>query len=217
MQYYRTVTQSCSKLREVARTALKGNWKQALFVSVVTSCLPVLAYTSLVYYGQMSNTNALMIIPMVIVLCAMLIWALMLVLIYPMMIGYELSLKNLIRNSFLLASAALPKMLLARIITLIPLALLFVMGVYMGNTIVLLVMAFYYVLFGYAFTRLVYASIANGVFDKYLNPRIEGAAVGLGLRPQSEEDAYVDDDDDEDEDYEAVQESADEDEDEEEE
>ena len=68
----------------------------------------------------------------------------------------------------------------------------------MGSSAVLLAVSLYYMLFGFAFSRLVYASVANGVFDKYLNPRIEGAPVGLGLRPQDAEDE-LDGEDDEDE------------------
>ena len=54
MQYYRTVTQSCSKLRGVARTALKGNWKQVvlfmalyyLLVSGVSMVLDIFFHTT---------------------------------------------------------------------------------------------------------------------------------------------------------------------------
>ena len=61
----------------------------------------------------------------------------------------------------------------------------------------LLVISLYYIVFGFAFSRLVYASVANSVFDRYLNPRIEGAPVGMGLRPQDAEDELDDDEDDE--------------------
>jgi len=60
----------------------------------------------------------------------------------------------------------------------------------------------YYLLIGFALSKLIYASFANSVFDKYLNPHIEGAVVGQGLRPVDADD-YLDDDDDEDEDEEA--------------
>ena len=53
-------------------------------------------------------------------------------------------------------------------------------------------------LFGFALSRLIYASFANGVFDKYLNPNIEGAQVGQGLRPRSEDDDLPEDDEDDD-------------------
>ena len=90
-------------------------------------------------------------------------------------------------------------MLLARLITLIPIAVL-VFGVLAGNGIAILVISLYYLLFGFALSRLVHASFANGVFDKYLNPHIEGAQVGQGLRPQSEDDGLLDEDDEDEED-----------------
>lgn len=68
----------------------------------------------------------------------------------------------------------------------------------MGNGIVILIVSLYYLLFGFALSRLIYASFANGVFDKYLNPNIEGAQVGQGLRPRSEDDDLPEDDEDDD-------------------
>lgn len=87
-----------------------------------------------------------------------------------------------------------------RLITLIPIAVL-VFGVLAGNGIAILVISLYYLLFGFALSRLIYASFANGVFDKYLNPHIEGAQVGQGLRPHTDEND-ADDEDDEEEDEE---------------
>ena len=99
----------------------------------------------------------------------------------------------------MMSAARFPQMMLARLITFVPIAALLV-GVYLGNMIIILVVSLYYLLFGFAFSRLVYASFANGVFDQFLNPHIEGAVVGQGLRPQTDEDELLDDDDDEDED-----------------
>ena len=179
------------------KDAFRSNWKQALGVSCITALVPTLVYTGVTYYSQMANSNALMMVPLVLVLSIALMWALMLPLLYPMMIGYELSFKYLIKNAFLMAAATLPQMVLCRLITLIPVAAL-LLGVYFGNGIVLLVVSLYYLLFGFAFSRLLYASVANGVFDKYLNPHIEGAQVGMGLRP-ADADELLDDEDDEDE------------------
>ena len=183
------------------KDAFKGNWKQALGVSCITALAPTLVYTGATYYSQMANTNALMMVPLVLVLSIAFMWALMLPLLYPMMIGYELNFKYLLKNALLMAAATLPQMLLCRIITLIPVAVL-VLGVYFGNGIVILVVSLYYLLFGFAFARLLYASVANGVFDKYLNPHIEGAQVGMGLRP-ADADELFDDDDEDDEDGES--------------
>lgn len=181
------------------KDAFKSNWKQALATSVLTSFVPVLAYTALTFYGELAGSNMFMMAPMIVVFTAVLMWALMLPLIYPMMIGYELKLKDIFKNAFLMSCARLPQMVLSRLITFIPVALLLV-SVYIGNTIMLLIMSAYYLLFGFAFSRLVYASVANGIFDRYINPHIEGAPVRQGLRPKTEEDELLDEeDDDEDE------------------
>lgn len=181
------------------KDAFKSNWKQALLVSVVSALVPVLGYAAMVYYGGMSSSNIVMIAPMIFVLSAILMWALMLVLLYPLMVGYELKSVHLVKNAFLMAAASLPKMILARIITLIPI-IIFAFGLLNGSMTIVMVISMYYILFGFAFSRLIYASFANGVFDHFLNPKIEGAQVRQGLRPHMEEDElFTDDDDDDDE------------------
>ena len=183
------------------KDAFKGNWKQARPVSVMTSILPVILYTAVMYYSQMASSNLLMMVPMVFVISVGFLWTLMLPLLYPMMIGYELRLKDVIKNALLIAVARLPQMVCARLITLVPILVL-LLGLYIGNVWMIAIPAFYYLLFGFAFARLVYASFANGAFDKYLNPHIEGAKVNQGLRPHMDEDDIPEDDEDEEENYE---------------
>jgi len=178
------------------KDAFKSNWKQALATSVLTAFVPVMAYTAVTFYGELAGSNVLMFAPMIIVFSAVLMWTLMLPLIYPMMIGYELKLKDIFKNAFLMSCVRLPQMVCARLITFVPVALLLI-SVYIGNSIMMLIMIFWYLLFGFAFSRLVYASIANGIFDRYINPNIEGAPVRQGLRPQMEEELLDDDDEDE--------------------
>lgn len=176
--------------------ALKANWKQALPVSVFTGVVPAVAFTAMMVYGQMLSSNLVMIVPFITVLFAALMFTLMLPLIYPMIIGYELRLGDIIKNALLLSAAKMPTMLFARIVTFIPVAVLMV-GIYLGNTIALMGVSAYYMLFGFAFSRLVYASVANGVFDQYLNPKIEGAPTRVGLRPEDPDEMDLDDEDDE--------------------
>ena len=176
------------------KDAFKSNWKQALLISVITSLIPVLAYTALVFYGEMAVSNKLMLMPLIVVLSATLMWTLMLPLIYPMMIGYELKIGAIIKNALLMAAARLPHMAAARLLTFIPIAILLA-GLFIGNMMMVIGVLVYYIFFGFALSSLIYASFANGVFDKYLNPRIEGAPTGLGLRPHTIEDEILDEDD----------------------
>lgn len=179
------------------KDAFKGNWKQALAASAISSVIPILAYTAIVFYGGMAESSFVMIVPLIVVLSATLMWMLMSPLIYAMMVGYELKFTAIIKNAFLMAAARVPHMALARILTFIPIAVL-LGGLLVGNMYMLLGVLLYYLIFGFALSRLIYASFANGVFDKYLNPHIEGAPTGMGLRPHTEEDDILDEEDEED-------------------
>jgi len=183
------------------KDAFKGNWKQALGVSVLEALVPLFGYTALVFYAQHAAANTLMLLPMILTLTALLVWTLMLPLIYPMMIGYELGFKAILKNALIMSTVRFPHMLFARLITFVPIAFL-LSGIYTGNMTIILIGSLYYMLFGFALSRLIYASFANGVFDKYLNPHIEGAVIGQGLRPHSDEDELFDDDEDEEDEYE---------------
>lgn len=182
------------------KDAFKSNWKQALLVSFASGIVPVLGYAAGVYYGNMASSSIVMIVPLIFVLSAILMWAMMEILLYPMMVGYELKNSHLIKNAFLMAAASLPKMLLARIMTLLPIAAL-VAGLLLGNMTIVMVVSLYYIFFGFALSRLIYASFANDIFDRFLNPKIEGAQVRQGLRPRTEEDEIFMEDDEDDDDF----------------
>lgn len=135
-------------------------------------------------------------------------WTLALPLFYPLMAGYELKFKHLIKNGLLIAMARLPHMLGIRLLTAIPMVILFVGLYFFGNIWVVFGVVVYYAIFGLAFARLIYASVANGFFDKYINSRIEGVEVNRGLYKEEDdddddiEDGADDDDDDEEDDEE---------------
>ena len=66
----------------------------------------------------------------------------------------------------------------------------------------LLALGAYYFLIGFSLARFVYASYTNGVFDKYINSRMEGVQVNRGLATETDDD----DEDDEDEENDKTQE-----------
>lgn len=168
------------------KDAMRDNWKQALVVSAITGALPLVAFVGFVFYGQMAQQSVLFYVPQVLLTLMCILWTLMLPLLYPLMVGYKLRLRDLLRNGLLLAMARLPQMVAVRLLTAIPLIVLCV-GLWM-NAIVALVAVAYYLFFGHAMARLVYASVANGFFDRYINPHIEGAQVGRGLRHDDDDD-----------------------------
>lgn len=170
--------------------AFKSNWKQSLSISAMTGCVPIVTCIAVIFYGQLALQTPTMMLPLVLVLVAATLWLLMLPLLYGMIVGYVLEFKALLRNALLLSIAALPKLLFAQIIALAPTAML-ITGLCIGNGILLFFGMMYYLLIGFAFSRLVYASVANGIFDQYLHSKIDGAPTRSGLRPKpdDEEDA----------------------------
>lgn len=173
------------------KDAFKDNWKQALVVSTITGLLPTVLYFGYTFYGSMAASYPVLYVAQAVIVMLCVVWLLMLPVLYPLMVGYELKLKYLLKNALLISIGRLPQVLGTRILLLIPMAVL-VAGLYIMNGWMILGALVYYVLFGLAFSRLVYASLANGFFDKFINSHIEGAPVGMGL--------YHDEDDEDDED-----------------
>lgn len=173
--------------------ALKANWKLSLPVSLITGLAPLIGYMCWTFYGEMAQNQMIMMVPQVLTVMIVILWALAVTYMHPMIVSYELGFKGIIKNSFLLGIAKLPKSVGIRLLhcvpTLIALAVIFVFGV--DPMVVLLILAGYYALFGLSLSRFITASYTNAIFDKYINSRIEGAAVNKGL--------HVDDDEDEDE------------------
>jgi len=149
-------------------------------------------------YGQMaSQISAFMMIPRILMLMVGLVWYLMLLYLYPLMVTYELSFKNLLRNALLLALGRLPQSLGLRLLTTVPTVIAVVVLFFVGQLQwVLLVAILYYILFGFAFSRFVTVSYANAAFDRYINIHIAGAQVNRGLS-QEEDDDFEDEETDE--------------------
>ncbi len=177
------------------KDAVKANWKQSLVVSFITSLVPIVVYMCWQFYGDLSATNIWMGIPQVLVLMAGVIWALAVTYMHPLIVSYELRLRDVFRNAFLLAIARLPMSVGIRLLHALPMVLFFVLYLFSPGW-GLLAPFVWYVLLGFGLSRFVTASYTNAVFDRFINSRIEGAVVNRGLNLQQDDD----DDEDEDED-----------------
>ena len=170
------------------KDAVKGNWKQGLVVGLINGLSLLISYVGIFYYGQMAQSGILWVVPEALVVMMLALWWMINMLIFPMMVTYDMNLKTLIRNSALIAAARLPWSILFLFGAFaVPVAIaLFVPYGY-------LVMGLIYLVVGFSLTGLIYASYANSCFDRFLNPKIEGASVNMGLRDKS-----LDEDDEED-------------------
>ena len=183
------------------KDAVKENWKQGLVISVITSILPMLLYTGWRFYGQMAATQPIMLLPQMLVLMIGIVWSICVTYFYPLMVSYDLKIKDLLRNGLLLGVARLPMSVGIRLLHCVPLLLGALLCYFWSPIYGVLIIGIYYILIGFTLSRFVTASYTNGVFDRFLNSRIEGAKVNMGLRQDSDED------EDEDEDGEGTSES----------
>ena len=170
------------------KDAVKANWKQSLPISLITGAMPFVVFMCWRFYGGYASTQPIMIIPQVLILMIGIIWSLSVTYMHPLIVGYELRLRDVFRNALLLAIARLPMSIGIRLLHCVPI-LLTIAALFLTNSMLPILICFlYYCVFGFAFSRFITASYVNGVFDRYINSRIEGAPVNRGLRVEDDDD-----------------------------
>jgi len=172
------------------RDALKENWKQGLAISTITGLMPIILYVCWNFYGEMAVGNALFIVPQMISCTLAVLWLCALLYLYPLMVTYRLRFKDLLRNGLLLTIGRLPMTVGLKLLSILPTAIAVAMAILTPYLQwVILIYTVYYLIVGFSLSRFIGASYSNGVFDKYINIKIEGAEVNRGLyHPEEDEE-----------------------------
>ena len=179
--------------------AVKGNWKQALPVSVITGALPFLVFIGVQFYGDMAKNSPIFMLPVALLVLAAIIWSMMTMLMYVLMVTYELKLRDVIRNALLLTIGRLPYAVLFKLLTLaVPILAVVLIRLLPGAIqYILLGLTLLYFVFLVAFNKLITVSYANWLCETFMNTRIEGARTNIGLRPENWDDTEYRPEDDE--------------------
>ena len=175
------------------KDAVKANWKQSLAISAITSVLPLLIYVGWRYYGSAASNTPVMFIPQMLVLMIGIIWAISVTYMHPIIVTYDLKLKDVIRNGLLLGVARLPMSVGIRLLHCVPCVIAFLLAYLWHPVYGIMILGVWYIVIGFGLSRFITASYTNGVFDKYINSRIEGAEVNRGLRKPEDDDGDDDD------------------------
>lgn len=181
--------------------AVKANWKQALPVSIISGLMPLLVYVGWIFYGQLAADSVIFMIPLCLLFLVAILWKLSEMVVYTMMVTYDLSLRNLLRNALLVTLAKLPLAVGIKLLTWVVPAICIAIMLLAPNSmmIVFMILMLLYLLYLPAFNRLIIASYANALCEKYLNTKIEGAPTNIGLRPENWDDTeYIPQDDEDD-------------------
>ena len=91
-------------------------------------------------------------------------------------VNYKLNFFTMLKNSFLMTIGTLPQTVFFGALALLPFALLMI-----SNPTIIMFAVMIVVVFAFAYALLVWLDFAQWVFDKYINPKIEGAKVGRGI------------------------------------
>lgn len=147
----------------------KSNAKQALLYMLIYSVamfvgqLVLYAYTFMILVETSSFVSILRGVYLVIYILV----GISIMYAFPMMVTYDLKLKDLIRNSLLLTIGSLNTTFLGPVLSLLPFALLIALGtVWGGGTIMLLL---YTVIIGFALGIYIIVSFTTSVYGKHMN------------------------------------------------
>ena len=169
--------------------AVKENWKQALPTSIITGLAPMMIYMCYTFYGEMAGDNMFFLVPQALSIVVCVLWLCSLMYIYPQMVTYAMNYKTLIRNSLIMAISCLPMTVGLKLLSIVPALICAAISLFTPYSVyAMLAYAAYYILLGFALSRFVSASYTNGVFDRMLNARIDGAQVNRGLYNDEDEE-----------------------------
>jgi uncharacterized membrane protein YesL len=151
---------------------MKENLKQGIAVSLINLVAIVLLIIDFYLYGQMTDngSNFMLSAANGLLIAVFLLFVMMSMYIYPMMVSYELNLKNLYKNAFLFSIGRfLPNLgvlIICFLLVIGPMAVV----MFSGNAIVLVIVYIYYLILGFSLPGLVLNFFINPAIDKYLRP-----------------------------------------------
>lgn len=170
------------------RDAVKGNWKQGLIFGLISGAIPLAGFICCDFYAGLLEASPVFYLPLILTLAAAAVWYLCAMILPTMIVTYRQGFMDLLKNAVLMTLADLPKAILIKLATLaVPILTLAILAVYpaaLGWVSAAAVAL--YAIFLPAFNKLICASWANALCEKYLNTKIEGAQVNIGLRPKEE-------------------------------
>ena len=91
-------------------------------------------------------------------------------------VNYKMTFMMLIRNSFIISIGTFPQTVFFGVLALLPFVLLS-----FGVMLLTVIATILVLLFGFSYALLVWLDFGQWVFDRYINPKIEGAKVGRGI------------------------------------
>ena len=139
---------------------IRVNFKKGIILFVIDTVVLYLSIVAYALYGSLAISNNLMFIPLVILTAGLLIYFMMHFYIYPILITFDLDLKDVMKDSLLLTLAHLPLNLLILILISIIAFFLYVVNTTIGLYIAAII--------GVALINFIINFMVDPVIDKHL-------------------------------------------------
>jgi len=150
----------------------KQNLKQGIAVCLINLAAVAVLFIDFYLYDQLTGSGGGFLFQLAngLLIVVFLLFLMMSMYIYPMMVTYELKLKDLYKNAFLFSMGRfLPNLLVLLICFILVMAPMLIV-ILTGNGTVLFVVYIYYLLLGFTLPGLAMNFFINPVIDKYLRP-----------------------------------------------
>ncbi len=156
------------------RDKVRENFKQGLAVTFINLIVFVLAMLDIYMYPRMlAQTGAWLLVANYLLILAFVVFVMVNMYIYPMMIRYQLTVKNLYRNALLLAIGRfLPNLLVLVLVVALSYGP-FLLASLFNNYVAYLLVYVYQVVLGITLPGLVMSYILNPAMDKVMMPKLE--------------------------------------------
>lgn len=162
----------------------KENWKQSLVTSLISLGGFIILCYNITFYanGQIFSNKILNGVLTGMFIVILILFTIMQMYIYPMMVTFKLTIRQLYRNAFLLTAAKLLTNLGVFILALIIAMLLPLMSILFLGGIGIILCIFYYIFFGFGFTMLltnfqVYRQLKKYMIDPALKEEAKKKAI----------------------------------------
>lgn len=151
---------------------MKENMKQGLAVTFINLIVFVLAMLDIYMYPRMmAQAGAWLLVANYLLVLAFVVFIMVSMYIYPMMIRYDLTLKNLYRNAFLMAVGRFLPNLLVLVLCVVLSYGPFLVAALFNNSIAYFFVYVYHALLGLTLPGLIFSFILNPAMDKVMMPK----------------------------------------------
>ena len=139
---------------------IRVNFKKGFILFVVDSVVLYLSIVAYALYGSLALSNNLMFVPLVILTAGLLIYFMMHFYIYPILVTFDLDLKDIMKDSLLLTLAHLPLNLFILILISVISFFLYVVNITIGLYIAVII--------GVALINFIVNFMVDPIIDKHL-------------------------------------------------